>query len=349
MLLIANDDVDALLTMEDCLEAIEAVYREADEGQAAYRPRATFDMPLGPTGRYTLATMDGVSRAAGLAAVRIRSDFVVRDPERNKEAKYAAAPGNYCGLVLLFDTRNAEPVALLNDGRVQQLRVGATAAVAARRMAREASAVLGVLGSGSQARSHALAYAAVRDLASIRVYSPNAARRRAFVDELGPWLGVPIEPVPTARDAVEGADLVAACTSSLSPVLEAAWLAPGAHVSSVRHRHEVGADLLARADRVVVHAPPGATGYVVGDARATASGDPRPATTPIPRELPTLVDLLAGRCSGRESDREVTYFLNNVGTGIQFVACASIVYRRALETGRGREIPTSWFLQQIPD
>lgn len=351
MLLLDNDDVDALLAMEDCIGAIEAVYREADRGEAAYRPRATFQVPRGTNRRFTLATMDGVSRAAGVAAVRIRSDFVISDPARGDEEKYASEPGSFCGLVLLFDLETAEPLAILNDGRIQQLRVGATAAVAARQLARPSSRILAVIGAGTQARAHVEAYVTDRPIREVRVFSPNAVHRDAFAAEIGAGHDVAARPVATAREAVEGADIVAACTSSTRPVLEAGWLAPGTHLSSVRHRAEIGPDVLSRADRVVVHVPSGATAHRVGaPEELREAGISRPSDeTPTPRDAPTLADLLAGRTAGRSGDDEVTYFLNNMGTGLQFAACAGLVHLRALEAGRGREIPTGWFLQSISD
>jgi len=348
MLLLGNDDVDALLTVTDCTDAIESVYREADAGMAAHRPRATFQVAQGPNRRYALATMEGVSIAAGHAAIRLRSDFVLHDPGRGREQKYAGAPGSFCGLVLLFDIHDAAPVAILNDGRLQQLRVGATAAVAAKRMARADSRTLGIIGSGWQARSHAEAYRSVLPIERIRVFSPDPGRRGAYADEMRARLGIEVHAVASAREAVEASDVVALCTNATRPVIEASWLTPGAHVSSVRHRHEAGPDLLARADRVVIHVPPDATSYRAGETDRAGLPDAG-SLTPTPRDLPALSDLLAGREPGRTGNDEITYFLNNVGTGLQFAACASMAYRRARERGLGRELPTEWFLQDISD
>jgi ornithine cyclodeaminase/alanine dehydrogenase-like protein (mu-crystallin family) len=350
MLLLDNDDIDGLLSVNDCIGAVESAYRDLEAGEAAHRPRATFHVAAGRDQRYTLATMDGVSRRAGYAAIRIRSDFVTRDSVLGRERKYAREPGSYCGLVLLLDISNAAPVAILADGRIQQLRVGATAAAAAKQMAREDARVLAIIGAGGQARSHAAAYATIRNLDLIKVFSLSPDRRNAFAHDVEATTGVPVEIVHDARSAVDGADIVATCTNATQPVLQAAWLKPGAHLSSVRHRHEVGPDVMARVDRTIIHVAPDAVSYEVGTRADADSSLPDASTfTPTPRDVPALVHLLAGRVPGRGGDDEITYFLNNVGTGLQFVALAALAYRRAVEQGRGRELPTEWFLQDISD
>ena len=131
MLLLDNDAVEASLAVDAAIAAIRAVYLEANAGGAAYRPRSTFHVARGPEQRFTFASMEGVSAANEVAAIRIRSDFVTNHPETGHETKFSTRPGDYCGLVLLFSTANAEPLAILNDGVLQHLRVAATAAVAA--------------------------------------------------------------------------------------------------------------------------------------------------------------------------------------------------------------------------
>jgi len=347
VLLISNEDVTAAMTMSDCVEAIESVYRELSQGAAAFRPRGVTSVPHGGDRSYTLSTMDGASRASGVAAIRIRSDLVAL--RNGRQTKYAGSPGNFCGLVLLFDIENAAPLAIFNDGILQQMRVGATAAVAAIRMARSGSSVLGVLGAGGQARAHTRAYSDTFPIDAVRVYSPTPASRETFAREMNAELGVEVLAVDRAEDVFQGVDLVAACTNSTRPVFPAAWLQPGTHLSSVRHWREIGADIVERVDRVVIHQVPEDTRHSLTDVPRTTGTDQTEVDTPIPAKAPTLTDLISGQTIGRVSDSEITYFLNNVGTGIQFAACAGLALRRCQDLGLGLELPTESFLQQISD
>lgn len=361
MLAISNEDVMQVLTPADCIEAIEAVYREMEAGDAIYRSRSEYESPIRHGERYTFAVAEGISRGEGVAAVRLRSDIIVHHGD--VDTKYCISPGNYCGLIFLFDVTTGAPLAMLNDAIVQQMRVAATAAVAARHMCRPEASTLGILGSSGQARTHADAYTEVFPLERIKVYSPNPDNRRAFARETAERLGIEVTALDDPRDVVEGSDIVAACTISNSPVFEAAWVAPGTFISSVRDWSEIGPDVYELVDRVVVHQPPEINFFKLGDEAAWAEADrPIGDTSPgsltahgggrqarVPRDAPTIVDLLAGRVVGRADDREVTYFLNNFGTGLQFAACGARAYRKVVERGLGTPLDLELFLEQLRD
>jgi alanine dehydrogenase len=153
-------------------------YRSLARHEATHRPRADIQVPLRPGEDYWLATMEGASRHHGLAAVRLRSD---RFSTRSK--KWSGRPGMFCGLVLLYELESGELAAIINDGYLQLMRVSATSALAGRYLARPESRVLGIIGSGWQARDHARAFATIFPLERIRVFSPNEARRNAFALE----------------------------------------------------------------------------------------------------------------------------------------------------------------------
>ena len=131
----------------------------------------------------------------------------------------------------LFDGDTGIPTAILNASAVTEIRTAAVTAVATRRLAREDSTVLTILGSGVQARAHLRALRDVRDWAQVRLFSPTATHLRALVDD--PPVALPITAAASARDAVEGADVVVTATSSKEPVLEHAWLSDTAHVNAV--------------------------------------------------------------------------------------------------------------------
>src|SRR5687768_8647477 len=116
--------------------------------------------------------------------------------------------------MLLFSLENGSLLAILPDGIIQRLRVGASSALATRAMARADARTVGQVGAGAQAASQLVGLAAVRDLERVRVFSPTPARRHKFADDLSERLGIPVEPVDDARAAVEGADIALAATNS---------------------------------------------------------------------------------------------------------------------------------------
>lgn len=353
-LILSNEEIEQLLTMEDCVSALEELYRELAEGTALYRRRSDTIVPGSlPGSLYGLKSMDGISPGAGVAAIRINSDVVtwpVRDGFTRREKVPAAAGGRWVGLILLFSTASGEPLAIMPDGVVQRMRVGGTTALAARYLAREDAAVLGLIGAGWQAGGALMGAATVRRLREVRVYGPTAARREAFAAEWSAKLGLAVHAVASVRDAVRGADLVMTATNALEPVFEDAWVEPGMHLSSVR-QHELGEGVLRRAAVVVVNARDGVPDHVLHPAVRDhpelrgGSGWTGVASGAI-GTFPVLADAVVGRVR-RSSAEEVTVFLNNIGLGAQFAAVGARVLRRAREEGVGRDLPTEWFTQNV--
>jgi len=177
MLLINNDDVSKLLSMKDCLEALEVGYKDLAAGNATHRPRIDVWAPTeGPDSYYRWGSMEGVCRTYGVFAIRMKSD-VVCWPEGQNEQKFCIQPGTYCGLVMLFSTRNGEPLAMINDGILQHFRVGGGAGLGVKYLSRSDSNIVGIIGSGAMARTYLEAFAEVRKLKRVKVYSRSRERR----------------------------------------------------------------------------------------------------------------------------------------------------------------------------
>src|SRR6266508_232072 len=204
MLLLNNADVASLLTLQDCIEAIEDAYREWGLGRAAqFPPEGRMDLSAPSPGpekgrRFTWGAMAGVVSKYGMFALRQKLDIHYRLEHAGgleTTEKFCIEPGTYCGMILLVSTLNAEPLAIVNDGVLQHHRVAATAAVAAKYLARPDSTTLGMIGSGGMARSHVAAIAAVHPIDQVRVYSMTPANRQRFALEMGEQLGLQIEAV----------------------------------------------------------------------------------------------------------------------------------------------------------
>jgi alanine dehydrogenase len=330
-LLLTNDDVRRVLRMRDCIDVLEAAFRDYAAGRAVNRPRSHTYTDLGEGRHYLLKTMDGSLPRVGVHALRVTSDLTHEHDGRRD--KIPAAPGGrYVGLVLLFDVETLVPLAILHDGYLQRMRVGATSALAADRLARRDARVAAVVGAGWQAGAQVEGLREVRELDEIRVYAPTRERLESFCAEHR------ATPTASAREAIEGADVVALATNSHRPVLDGAWLAPGAHVNSVQ-RHELDAETIERAELVVVRSRDEPSfHYAPGHA-------PHAARRKSLDGVVELGDVLRGGVGRRTADG-ITLFTGGGGLGIQFAAVAHLVYARACEAGLGRELPTEWFTQE---
>jgi alanine dehydrogenase len=348
-LLVSNEDVLASVSIADCIERIEQVYRAAGHREAAWHPRSVFWSPLEDGQRHALAALQGVGLREQVAVIRVRSDVyrTVRTGDLEHDEKFAGRPGLYCGLLLLFSVTSGDLIGFVNDGVIQQMRVASTAVVAARRLADPDASVMAIIGSGNQARWHATAFAHAFQLREIRMFSPNVARLRATTEQLRSDLGIDVVPAASAAAALDGVAILSTCTNSLAPVLDARDIPDDCFVSSVRHKAEMDPAILDRTDVVFVNEPAESDEIALGseeDQRASSI----PALAGVKRrERPTLVELVAGTVPAPPL-KGIRYFLNNQGLGIQFVAVGALALERAREQGLGRELPSEWFLQDTP-
>ncbi|MFG2420868.1 ornithine cyclodeaminase family protein [Streptomyces sp. NPDC048448] len=242
-------------------------------------------------------------------------------------AKFGSVnPGNAAaGLPTVHAVINAlDPVtgrlaAVMDGTAVTTLRTAAASAVALDALATADSAELGLLGSGTQALAHARAVARVRELRSVRVWSPHPGRRADAAQRLAAELGVAVEAAGTAQEAVAGASMVAACTLSSTPVVRGEWLAPGCTVVSVGSfeptRSEVDAEVVRRAAAVVVDDPVTAAEHAGPVVEALARG------ILAPDDLIPLGGVLTGVRSARTGPDDIVLY-NSVGLGIQDAAAA---------------------------
>ena len=224
-----NDDIQRVLTAEMTINALENSYRQLIEQEAVCRPRIDIRIPTRTPGRfYQWGTMEGGS-TAGYFAIRMKSDVLeeqVYNGARTEE-KFCLRPGLFCGLIFLTSVENGEPLALINDGYLQHLRVAADGAIGAKIMSRKNSEVLGMLGSGGMARSHVESLLRVRDIKRIQVFSPTKANREKYAVDMHEEQGIEVVVMDNPRDVYRGADILAGCTDSAVPVIEGLEGAPG--------------------------------------------------------------------------------------------------------------------------
>jgi alanine dehydrogenase len=380
MLFLNNDDVQQVLTVADTLRVLEEGFADLGRRALVSRPRVDIYTETSRLGEFhRWGTMEGSSSRLRRLAIRMKSD-VVSWPVRNGvhlEDKYCVRPGLFCGLIFLLDTDTGEPLAIINDGYLQHLRVGALAALGAKYLARPDAQVVGMLGSGGMARSHLLAFAAVRSIRRLQVYSPTRANRDAYAREMQDVLGIEAVSCESAAEAARGADILATCTNAMDHTILPEMIEPGTHLTRVASEWsaavDAGINVAVGGDpssQVVMGHPvddsAGFTTYLAGDAEALAAargkgraaadsssaGGPRFQGRVVP-----LGELISGRGEGRCNADEIS--ASTTGDrlvargggkqGLQFVTVSSLVYDLAMERGLGHQVPLDWFLQDIRD
>ena len=351
-LILSNADVEKLLTMPECIDALEESYVELIEGRGVNRTRSDCITPTSnPNAIYGLKSMDGVIPKFGIGAIRINSDIVTFPKKGNNvvREKVPAANGRYVGLVLLFSSENGEPLAILPDGVMQRMRVGAANGLGIKYLARSNATTVGILGCGWQAGAQLMAACAVRKIASVRCFSPTKDRREAFATEMSTLLGIEVTAVDQPETAIVGADIAMCASNSLDPIFFERWIEPGMHLSSIK-LPEIEVSAVKRADRLALHVHEQKPIHVSARDLPLAKEANEHGWSGRDIEfdkLPTIPELITGRAQGRQSDHEVTCFLNNIGLGYQFAAAGAVVLRKAKGSGLGHELPTDWFTEDV--
>ena len=245
---------------------------------------------------------------------------------------HGTAYDSHQGVVMLFGVTHGEPLAILDATAITAIRTAAVSAAATQALARADAGDLALLGSGTQARTHLAAMAAVRTLRRVRVWSRTRANAERFAREQSARHGIAIEVSASAEDAVRGADLVCTTTSAREPVLAGDWLAPGAHLNAVgacfAASRELDARAVARA-RLFTDRRESCLAEAGDFLIARAEGAIDDAHL-----LGELGDVFLGRLPGRSAPGDVTLF-ESLGIAVEDLACAHFLLARARERGAG--------------
>ncbi|WP_342309471.1 NAD(P)-binding domain-containing protein [Pseudomonas fluorescens] len=241
-------------------------------------------------------------------------------------------------LIALFNQQSMALSALIDGNRVTGLRTAATAALAVDLLAPQRALRVGVIGAGFEARGALDCLKSVRDVAHVRVFSPTPASRERFADSFRP--GLDIHAVGSAQEAVQDCDVVicAARSRDESPVLQGAWIGPGTTIvslgSTLPEQREVDPVTMERAVCIVADMPQEVL-HDTGDAIAAIT-----AGVYVADKLVALSDLVAGRVIPRQNDSDIVLY-KSVGSALQDVVIAQVLYERARQQGLGIELPAS--------
>jgi len=351
-LLLTNEDLEGLFSIQECMTALELMYRNFSKGLAAELDRIDAMLPLDRDNAYNFKTMIGIDPDEGVVALRVVSDMINWTDRR---VKIPVAPGGrWVGLIFLFSTRHTRLLAIVQDGYLQSFRVGATTGLGAKYLAREDAKIYGLIGTGQQANAQLDAIVRVRPIERVKVFSPNKAHRVEFVRKWRKKLGIEVVAVSSSREAVEHADIVGCATNSVESVVNGEWIEEGMHVTCIRPT-ELAESVFKCVDKCFAHSLDWAHRpkyEVIGSRNELGrfiekdlkQGSDLDLNQSSMRELK---DLVGGLAPGRVSDKEITCFYNNVGIGLQLEAVAALAYKKATEKGLGKELPDNWFSQNL--
>lgn len=301
MKILKDEDLCPSAVMRGAIDALEAAFRAKAAGELVSPPRHHVSFPDRGDIVFTVGGIDGERPLAGFRAYE------------------TFAGGRHSQIVAVWRADTAELQGVILGERLGQIRTGAIGGVAIRHLSVPAASMVGIIGSGAQARTQLIAAAAVRDIGSARVFSRNPRNCAAFAEEMQLELGIAVEPVTSAAKAVADADIVLCATSSDMPVIDASELKAGVHINTIGPKtlmgHELGVDVADIASIIATDSPE--------QTRAYASPFFLCGTMHEERIL-DLAAIVAGHAAGRTSSLDTTLFCSVGLAGTEVIVASAI-------------------------
>lgn len=325
-LLVSHREVAGLLPMRECIDVMADAFRALAVGDAGLPLRQVIRLPGSPN---LLALMPGHigvnsrQKHRGSLGAKVITVFPGND---------ATPLDSHLGVVLLFEPDMGRLVGIIDASSVTAIRTAAVSGLATKLLSNPDAGDLAILGAGVQAMTHLEAMKTVRTLRRVRVWSRTSARSERFIEKAKQKSGVTIEQMPSAQSCVEGADIICTVTAAREPVLQGAWINPGAHINAVGAAlptaRELDSDTVSRS-RVYV------------DRRESALAEAGDILIPMAEGAFTadhirgeLGGVLMGSEQGRESRDEITLY-KSLGLAIEDLAAARHIYDKAVALGTG--------------
>lgn len=314
VLLLTEDEVRQILTMDMALEAVEDGLRQlaADEAQNVPRARIQTDHAM----QHIMAAS---AKRLGVMGYKV----------------YCTSRKAHNFHVGLFDGKTGNLLALIQADYLGQVRTGAASGVATEYMGRPDASEVGVFGSGKQARTQLWAVCKVRKIQRAQVYSPDEERRRRFAAEMSELCQTEVEPVPRPEMAAEDKDIIITATNSREPVLNGHWIAEGTHINAIGSnflgKAEVDAVTVRRCESIAVDSKDQARLEAGDFVQALEDGSIHWS------DIHELGQIIVGRYTGRAHPQDVTLF-KSLGIAVEDVAVAASVYAKAQAAGIGQKI-----------
>ena len=323
-LLLSRSDVQRALRMEDAIGLVERGFTEFGEGSVEMPQRPVIYVPEHDG---LAAFMPALVRGMGALSIKTVTAF---------KSNVKKGLPTILGTVTLLDPETGVPLSIMDGGYLTAVRTGAASGVATKYLAREDAHIAAIFSAGVQARTQLEAICTVRDINQVRVFDVDHAQAERFAEEMGGHGPIPadIDVVGSPREALDGAHIVVAATTSPSPVFDGDDLSPGAHINGVGSHapgvRELDTKTLVRS-RIVCDSV---------EACLVEAGD---LLIPIEEGALSesdihggLAEVIGGKLPGRQTDEEITLF-KSVGLAFQDAVAAQHTHRQAKILGLGTE------------
>jgi len=316
MLYLKNTPIDEIVSMSEIIETIEDALKEMALGRGFDLPRRRIHHPNGMIFGLLPGSVHGFMGA-----------YLQTDLERRLHHE----------TVVLYSVENGEPLVTFQDCAINELRTGAAGGIGAKYLARENARVVAVLGSAVHAETQLKAVCAVRDVSLVKIFSPTKAHRRAFGEKMSQALGIEVQVVDSAAQAIGDADILITATASRTPVLDGNWLREGVHVTSIangdrtRVREELDETTIRRAEPIFI------------TSKETVCVNESDIFRAVRDKLISwdhvheIADLLLGKVPGRTDSKQITLFKLQ-GTGIMDVAVGARAFERLKQSHLAQEL-----------
>ncbi len=371
LLLIDRARTEPRITVEDGIRVVEEAFRELGENPTINHPRRRLDVYDENWSQRRLNVFVAALPSKGYVGTLMRLDVIQKLHDGKRISVAGGSPYDHQGegihfqesmrrVYVLFDLKSGMPAAFQYGGsgrlspireralhpEVVSLRTTATSVVGIKHLARQDASTLGFFGTGGFAPSHLVGICAVRNIKTIKVFSPTREHRERFCREMAEIMRREIAPVENARSAVEDSDIVMCCTNSIVPVFDGNWLKPGATVACIvgmnkeygkRDEHfsatEVDDSTIRRSDVIVVNS----IEQAVQDEQGTLWERVQRGLISW-EQVHELEALVAGKVPGRTRDDQICFFHNNAGQGVADLAVAIEHFEVAKKLGVAQDL-----------
>lgn len=323
MLILNQEQVKELITMKEAIEINEEVYISYSTGESTVPLRT--NMELDTTEHYSLI-MPGFLNDMGGLGVKVVTIF----PENVDKGIPATQ-----AVIMLFDTTNGVPIALMDGTYITGLRTGSGTGVATDHLAHKDASTLAIIGTGGMAPDQLEAVVAVRDITKVFVYNRTRQKAERFIQDMQTkFPNINFEIKDSSKKALKNADIVVTTTATDKPLVKYEWLKKGAHVNAIggfnKYIQEVDEELMKQASVRTVD----------GIDATLVTGD---ISIPIEKNVISKKDLVEigtfihEDMNARNNDSDITFF-KSVGLASQDIAVALKIFQKAKEKGIGQQV-----------
>jgi ornithine cyclodeaminase/alanine dehydrogenase-like protein (mu-crystallin family) len=314
VLFLGEEEVEQLLSIDNAVKALEETFRQQGLGNIINHPRLRIR-----TEKSMLHYLAGAVPHMKVMGYKA----------------YTSYKGGIKFRVFLHSIETGELLSIMDGNFMGMIRTGAATGVATKYMSRTNSDIVGIFGTGWQARGQLLGVSAVRRVKKIKAYSHNLEKKKAFCDEMQKLFQIETIPVEKPEDAVSGTDILITSTTSVEPVFKGEWLQSGVHINAIGgnflFKREIDEIAVKRSKVIVVESK---------EQSKIEAGELLPLIEKGRLQWDQVYELgeiVAGKVNGRKKDEYITLF-KSLGIAIEDIAIAAHVYELATAKGIGRKL-----------